>query len=252
MPNERLRAAVLSSGLGVDGVATRLGVDRKTIERWIAGRLPYRRHQYALAAALSLDVAYLWPDAATAPERTALGQAELIALFPHRFLTSKELWLDTLRHASKHLDVLTYAAFWLGEEPAFHRLLADKARAGVSIRILLGDPASAQVAQRGIDESIGDAIASKIRNTIVNFGPLISMPGIEFRLHGTVLYNSIYRADDHMLVNAHVYGIPAYLAPILQLRRLPGADLFTTYLNSFEAVWATSVPLGILEGEAIS
>jgi len=130
MPNERLRAAVLSSGLGVDGVATRLGVDRKTIERWIAGRLPYRRHQYALAAALSLDVAYLWPDAATAPERTALGQAELIALFPHRFLTSKELWLDTLRHASKHLDVLTHAAFWLGEEPAFHRLLADKARAG--------------------------------------------------------------------------------------------------------------------------
>jgi hypothetical protein len=227
-------------------------VDRKTIERWIAGRLPYRRHQYALAAAVSLDVAYLWPDAATPLERTALGQAELLALFPHRYLTSEELWLDTVRQASKHIDVLTYAAFWLGEEPVFRRLLAEKARAGVSIRILLGDPASAQVAQRGIDEGIGDAITSKIRNTIVNFAPLIGMPGIEFRLHGTVLYNSIYRADDHMLVNAHVYGIAAYLAPILQLRQLPGADLFTTYLNSFEAVWATSVPLGSLESEVIS
>jgi transcriptional regulator with XRE-family HTH domain len=84
MSNERLRAAVVSSGLGIDGVANRLGVDRKTIERWIAGRVPYRRHQYALAAVLSLDVAYLWPDAATASEWTALGQAELVALFPAR------------------------------------------------------------------------------------------------------------------------------------------------------------------------
>jgi hypothetical protein len=55
-----------------------------------------------------------------------------------------------------------------------------------------------------------------------------------------------------MLVNAHVYGIPAYRAPILQLRQLPGADLFTTYLNSFEAVWATSVPLGSLGAKAVS
>ena len=86
----------------------------------------------------------------------------------------------------------------------------------------------------------------------VNLGSVIGMPGIDFRLHGTALYNSIYRADDQMLVNAHVYGIGAYLAPILQLRQLPGADLFTTYLNSFEAVWATSVPLGSLEPEAIS
>ena len=120
----------------------------------------------------------------------------------------------------------------------------------MSVRILLGDPSSAQVQQRGIDEGIGNAIPSKIRNTIVNFGSLIGMPGIEFRLHGTVLYNSIYRADDQMLVNAHVYGIGAW--PRSQLRHLPGADLFTTYLNSFEAVWATSVPLGSLEPEAIS
>ena len=118
--------------------------------------------------------------------------------------------------------------------------------------MLLGDPTSEQVAQRGIDEGIGNAIPGKIRNTIVNFRSLIGMPGIEFRLHGTVLYNSIYRADDEMLVNSHIYGIGAYMAPLLQLHQLPGADLFTTYLNSFEAVWATSVPLASLESEAIS
>jgi hypothetical protein len=55
-----------------------------------------------------------------------------------------------------------------------------------------------------------------------------------------VLYNSLYRADDHMLVNPHVYCAGAYQAPILHLQRVPGADLFSMYLNSFEKVWATA------------
>ncbi|MGH4015940.1 MAG: hypothetical protein ACRDSL_18870 [Pseudonocardiaceae bacterium] len=29
---------------------------------------------------------------------------------------------------------------------------------------------------------------------------------MQFRLHSTVLYNSIYRADDELLVNPHVHG----------------------------------------------
>jgi hypothetical protein len=33
--------------------------------------------------------------------------------------------------------------------------------------------------------------------------------GVEFRLHRTVLYNSIYRADDQVLVNTHVFGLAA-------------------------------------------
>jgi hypothetical protein len=36
---------------------------------------------------------------------------------------------------------------------------------------------------------------------------------IEIRLHRTVLYNSIYRDDEQLLVNQHTYGIPAAQAP---------------------------------------
>ena len=36
--------------------------------------------------------------------------------------------------------------------------------------------------------------------------------GIEIRQHGTTLYNSVYRGDDIMIVNAHRYGINAYAA----------------------------------------
>jgi hypothetical protein len=58
-----------------------------------------------------------------------------------------------------------------------------------------------------------------------------------------VLYNSIYRADDEMLINTHLYGLPAHMTPLLQLRRVPGAEFFIAYSNRFERVWATAIPL---------
>jgi hypothetical protein len=237
---------VLSTGLGIDGVADRVGVDRKTVERWISGRVPYRRHQYALASTLDLEVAYLWPDARQSSELAAIGQAEVLAIYPHRSVTPPELWMDTFRQAETHLDVLVYAGFWLSEDPTFHRLLRSKAEQGTNIRILLGDPASDEVSRRSLDEGIGDStIPGKIRNAIVNYRKLIGVPGIEFRLHRTILYNSIYRADDHMLVTPHVLGVGAYLAPTIHLCRLPGADLFSMYLDSFNAVWSSSTALDL-------
>lgn len=40
MANERLRAAVFAAGLGPEEVAERLGVDRKSVDRWIEGKIP--------------------------------------------------------------------------------------------------------------------------------------------------------------------------------------------------------------------
>ena len=61
-------------------------------------------------------------------------------------------------------------------------------------------------------------------------------------MHDTTLYNSIYRFDDEMLVNAHLYATNAYAAPVLHLRRLDGGQLFANYAQSFDAVWEGSTP----------
>ena len=45
---------------------------------------------------------------------------------------------------------------------------------------------------------------------------------MEFRFHRTILYNSIYRADDQVLVNTHLFGVTAAHAPVWHLRKLPG------------------------------
>jgi hypothetical protein len=67
--------------------------------------------------------------------------------------------------------------------------------------------------------------------------------GIGFRLHRTVLYNSIYQADDQLVVNTHIYGFAASQAPVLHLRRVAGGDMVTTYLESYERVWDDATPL---------
>lgn len=86
-------------------------------------------------------------------------------------------------------------------------------------------------------------MAARIRNAIVLYQPLRQVDGIEFRLHGTVLYNSIFGADDQVLVNTHIYSFPASQAPVLHLRRVAGGDMVTTYLDSFERVWDGATPL---------
>ena len=84
-------------------------------------------------------------------------------------------------------------------------------------------------------------MAARVRNALVLFEPLRRVEGAEIRLHRTVLHNSIYLADDQMLVNAHVHGEPAHNAPVLHLRRVAGGDMVTTYAASFDRVWASGV-----------
>jgi hypothetical protein len=109
-------------------------------------------------------------------------------------------------------------------------------------RIALGDPSSPKLLERGAEEKFGTGIVSRAENALKHYEPLRNCLGVEVRVHTTTLYNSIYRFDDVMLVNTHVWGLSAFGAPVLHLRRLVDGGLFDTYAQSFEAVWATATP----------
>ena len=98
------------------------------------------------------------------------------------------------------------------------------------------------VAERGQAEGIDEAIVAKVRSAIVLFRPLLASENVEIRLHGTILYNSIYRADEQLLVNTHIYGMAANNAPVFHLRKIPGGDTASSYLESFERVWDGATP----------
>jgi hypothetical protein len=243
MPNERLRAALLEHGVTPAAIGSELGVDHKTVERWIAGRLPYRKYRYALATRLGVDESYLWPDALPRDVVGAASEAEILAVYPHRWEAPRDAWSKLFSAAEQEIAILVYAGLFLAEDAGVQKLLADKALAGVRIRVLLGDPDSAAVAERGADEGIDEAVAAKIRNVFILYRPLRRLDGTEFRMHNTILYNSIYRGDDQLLVNTHVQGMPANNAPLWHLRKISGGQFAAVYLDSFERVWETAVPI---------
>lgn len=247
MPNERLRAALLERGLTPAVLGEELGVDHKTVERWVSGRVPYRRHRYAVAARLAVDEAYLWPDALSRDQVAAASEGELLAIYPRRADVPREYWRRLFESAEREIGVLVYVGMFLAEDAGLQDIIAARAQAGVRVRILLGDPDSPAVADRGADEGIDDAVAAKVRNALVFYRGLRRTEGAEFRYHRTILYNSIYRGDDDLLVNTHVYGLPAARAPAWQLRRIPGGELTAVYLESFEHVWESAVPISEAE-----
>ncbi|MFI5933717.1 helix-turn-helix domain-containing protein [Actinoplanes sp. NPDC051494] len=243
MPNERLRTAMLEHGVTPSDLAAALRVDPKSVERWISGRTPYRRHRYAVASRLGVDEVYLWPDVLSADQVASASESEIINVYPHRWSVPSDLWCNVFATAEEEIGVLVYSGLFVSEDAGIQRIFRKKAEEGVRVRILLGDATSEVVAQRGSDEGVDGLQAAKIHNALVLYRPLLDVEGIEFRLHRTVLYNSIYRADEQLLVNTHIYSFPAAQAPVLHLRRTAGGGMVTTYLESFEHVWDEATPL---------
>ncbi|GAB3930354.1 DUF5919 domain-containing protein [Kribbella albertanoniae] len=244
MPNERLRAAMVEQGLTHHALAEELGVNVKTIERWVVGDyLPFARNRHAVAARLGRDESYLWPDALPRDKAAAISESEIVKVYPRRSDVPADEWRHLFQSGTEEIGILVYAGLFLAEDAGLQRILRKQAKAGARVRILIGDPDDASVASRGREEGIGDAVAAKIRNAVALYGDLSRTAGVEFRIHRTVLYNSIYRADDRLFVNTHVYGLPAAQAPVWHLRKIPGGELAGHYLESFERVWTDATPM---------
>src|SRR5262249_26536870 len=181
-----------------------------------------RAHRYAVAAFFGVDESYIWPDALGRDQVTAVSESEIVAVYPHRSEVPRDVWEHLFSQAEREIGVLVYSGLFLSEDARVQRISKAKAGAGVQVRILLGDPDSRVVADRGEDEGVGDAMAAKIRNALALYRPLRTVEGVQFRFHRTVLYNSIYRADDQVLVNTHIHGLAAAQAPVWHLQTLPG------------------------------
>ncbi|MFF2732659.1 XRE family transcriptional regulator [Streptomyces sp. NPDC058008] len=224
-------------------LAQQVEVDPKSVERWVnLGRIPRRASALQAAKALGEDVHALWPALRQARPARAISP-ELVALHEQRADIPVSTFTDLMAQARERIDILVYAAVFLHEAyPRLNELLTERAAEGCTVRVAIGDPDSDNVQARGQEERFGHGIESRCRLALMHYKPLAAIPGIEVRTHGTTLYNSLYRADDQQLVNAHVWGVNAYAAPVWHLRRHQESGIFDTYADSFDSVWATATP----------
>jgi hypothetical protein len=147
MANDRLRAAMQAAHLDIEDVARAVEVDPKTVQRWLAGRIPRPRHRWALVDLLGEQEELLWlrdGRSAVAASQTA----EIVAAYAHRVDAPLTLWFRLLFRSRQQIDLLGYAMLFFPEQhPHFagaHRGAVRDRRAQGPHRVdgprLRGDP----------------------------------------------------------------------------------------------------------------
>ena len=244
MANERLRGAMMAAHVDPAAVARATGVDPKTVQRWVSGRIPHARHRATVAKLLREREDYLW--VAGEPDARAGGKdhtAEILMAYGQRSDTPPSAWHQLFDRAQHHIDLLGYAIHFLPEQlPELPELLRDKSLNGCHIRIAVGDPDSECIRERDEEEQLGGTLPARIRSTLRHFRDLWDCPNVEIRYHTAPLYNSVFRADDEMHVTPHLYGMHGSKAPLLHLRKLGPHGLFAGFALHFEAIWTTTTP----------
>ncbi len=242
--NERLHSVLAQRGVSPESLAEACEVDPKTVGRWLGGRVPHRRHRFRAAQLLRVEETFLWPTPPPHGSRPDAGLGtELVGSYQNRASVPRDMWLQLLMEAQEQICVLVFSGtFFAQSNPHVAKMLAERAAAGVRVRLCFGDPSGQAVALRGREEGIGDTLAAKIRASLTYYRPLLPEAGCDVRLHDTTLYASLFRYDDNLLVNPHVWGQPASANPLLHLKRADATGWFDNYAQCFEAVWADARP----------
>ncbi|MFE3796958.1 helix-turn-helix domain-containing protein [Nocardia tengchongensis] len=242
MGNERLRGAMTSAEISKNSLAEKLDVGPKTVERWLTqDRRPHPGIRLKVARILGCEETYLWPELLAGARSSAASIAEIVQIWPTRSEVPHDVWRSLMRQAKENIEVLVYAGGFLVESLDFVNVVREKSKAGAEIRILLGEGDSANVRARAREEGL-PSLPQRCHSTLEYLWETAQLPRVDIRTHHTVLYNSIYRFDESMLVNTHSYGAYAAKSPVQHLQQVQGGHLFSYYHDSFEAVWATAEP----------
>lgn len=230
--NERLRDLLTTLGMSPAALASRLGVDPKTVERWIChGRTPYPRIAAQAARLLDVEVTYLWPDIHARRNTSVSAADELVATYPGRAAVPYDLWTRLLTEASHRIDIM--GDLGLSDlVPNLTRLLVEKAGRGIPVRVVLADPATATNPADTARAMVAEAV----------FTPLAS-EGVIVRRYPGALATTILRIDSDLIVRTTLDGCPSALAPVLHLRSLTGGPLSSLYLTSLDTVTDSTIPV---------
>jgi hypothetical protein len=239
--NQRLHDAIRQSGRTVEDLAQAIETNPKTVERWVTtGRVPHPNSRERLASLLGVPAALLWPETPAAMH----GATELIGVYKTRSELSPATIGSLVNDAHRRIDLLAYAALWLWDTvPGFANALARKAAHGLEVRICLGDPDSAAVCLRGDEEGIGEGLAYRCRTAATYAAAIDRTDGGAVRLSGANLYASIFRFDDDVLVNFHLWGNPASESPVFHFQLRDDDGIAANAIRSFERVWEFASPL---------
>jgi len=232
-----------ASGETVESLARAADVDPKTVQRWVAGRIPHPRHRWVVVQELHESESYLWPGAQQAPGVTD-ASAEIVAAYPHRSQVDVGRWWRLIDGATTQIDLLGYTVYFLPQQhPRLVAALLDKCQRGCRVRLVIADPDSRHVRERDEEEQEPITLVARIKSSLRAFSPLLDCAGTELRFQDLPLYNSLFRFDGEMFVTPMLYATPGHAAPLLHLRRLRPDGMFSRFEDHFSRVWDACSPV---------
>lgn len=250
VPNEVLRDRIRGKRLSDRRFADVAGVSLKTVQRWLADTGQKVREDNARRAAdvLGCTPHDLWPQQyplSCATLSPVDGARPFIpTVYPTRTQMPISAWQQHFADPQHSVDILVLAATFLFDTlDGFVDTLVDAAGRGVDVRMLVGDPDGPSLTLRGEEEDIGEAVVARCRTTVELLAPRASTPGLEIRTHETTLYSSIFRVDDRIIANFHIYGSPGRSNPVMMFTRSDEPRLWATFEQAFARVWDNAKPL---------
>ncbi len=230
--NEVLRRAMYDAGLTELDLSVELSVDPKTVRNWMRGQVPHPGRRASLERLLGVEANVVWPEL-NSSVRMGDRPSELAAVYPRRDLLKSQDWLALFEGATSRIDLLTFSASFLLDDSQIIRMFERKCAEGVRMRFALALPNN-EAAETDA------ALPDQLRGTLGLVKPLLRFAQFQLRLHRDVVYSSLYRADDDLIVNQHAYGVAAAESPLFHYRRSDSSEIFNAYEASLETIWSSA------------
>lgn len=217
MANDSLKAALHHAGLTPEQFADIVGVDPKTVQRWVAGRTPFARHRAAIARALDSSEHALWPDS-TPPAPGALSPdpapaaGEVIGSWAYD--TDHDAPDPAAFISQTTGPVAIYDDGWYSvlEAPGLTDAVLQAAGAGREIRLLSHRPTRA-------------------------LRPLIAQDAITIKVTWDETRLAVIHAQDTMLLTLRLEAEADQPPPLLHLRRHTTNGLFDRLARHLGMLW---------------
>jgi hypothetical protein len=241
--NEALRRALTEHGMKPADLADKLGMDPKTIYRWVTneGRAPHQRTRWAVAEELGVDEMELWPEAVRGAVKVGADR-EVHRVYPTHASLPDSLWRRLMSTAKTEITLCGYAPYWLmWQIPQVTQVLQQRAAAGCRIRAVIGDPDSPLVAADEVATGARLTLTTRIEETLHLLAPV--RDAIDVRQSTMGFGRSVYRFDDELLADMWLHGAPGAEFPVLHLHRRQDAGMFDQLVRHVEALWEAATPV---------
>jgi hypothetical protein len=207
--DNHLRQALDSADLQPGDLSGLIGVDTRTVRRWLSGQAPYPRHRAKIARALGLTEEALWPEL---PPTTQPLVRDVITGYPSAESIGVPAPETLIQGDRDRIELLDQTLLRYLRPEGLTELLIQQAVRGTQVRIMVAEPG-------------------------YHLAPLLEQPRIELRVVDFGEHQTIHRYDDQMLVTLPLAGKLDEPPALIHVQRRAEGGLFDRLAAHYDDSW---------------